>query len=476
MDQSKTPLYTALHLHSIKKPVSYHVPGHKYGFVPTLATENYFSGIMKIDATELPELDDLHSPEGVILLAEQLLAEVHNVRKSFFLVNGSTVGNLAMILAVCKENDRILVQRNCHKSVMNAIQLAKARPLFIEPDYISSWKVAGGVNYRAVKQAIDQFPDAKGIVLTYPNYYGMADSIEDIVEAAHEKGIPVLVDEAHGAHFTAGSSFPDSACSQGADVVVQSAHKTLPALTMGSYLHVNSSLVSVEKIKEQLQILQSSSPSYPIMASLDIARSYLASYNQSDIEYLTGQVTSFREKLGRIKQIKVLDYPGKGDPLKVTIQSACQLTGFELQEKLVKAGIYTELADSHNVLFVLPLLKKDMVYPFDDTVKKLEAILSEFECMLNEPDATVVSANGYSELALTYKEMQERPFFPAPILEATGRVSAETIIPYPPGIPLVIKGERLQWDTIKRLMELRQKGARFQGGIHLDEGKILVFV
>ncbi|WP_043931817.1 aminotransferase class I/II-fold pyridoxal phosphate-dependent enzyme [Bacillus sp. EB01] len=476
MNQSNTPLYTALHLHNLKNYVSYHVPGHKNGFVQSNINEDYFSAIMKIDATELAGLDDLHSPESVILEAEQLLAELHGVKKSFFLVNGSTAGNLAMILAVCKENDRMIVQRNCHKSVMNGLQLAKARPIFIEPNYINSWDVAGGISREAVIQAIREYPDAKGVIVTYPNYYGMADSIREIVDEAHKYGIPVLVDEAHGAHFSAGGSFPEPASSQGADIIVQSAHKTLPAMTMGSYLHVNSSLVSIDKIKEKLQFLQSSSPSYPIMASLDIARCYLSGYNHNDLGFLMDQVSSFRRKLSQIKQITVLDYPGEGDLLKVTIQSACQLSGFELQRELEKAGIYTELADSKNVLFVLPLLKKGMFYPFEDTVQRINAILSPYEQIINHKATIKIGRQSHSKLSLTYKKMEESDFILSKIIEAEGMIAAETIIPYPPGIPIIIKGERLQGDIIKRLMEMKQNGARFQGGIHLDKGEILVFV
>ncbi len=275
--QNRTPLFDALCKHSNPNPISFHVPGHKSGTIFNQQQNNYYQEILRIDATELSGLDDLHSPEGVIKEAEELLADLYQVKKSFFLVNGSTVGNLAMILSVCEKDDVILVQRNCHKSVLNALKLAKAHPVFIDPDYNQDWKTATGVSKEIVERAISLYPQAKALCLTYPNYYGMVYDLKSIIELAHVHHIPVLVDEAHGPHFILGDPFPETAIQLGADMVVHSAHKTLPAMTMGSYLHINSNRINSDKVRDYLQMLQSSSPSYVIMASLDLARNYLAS-------------------------------------------------------------------------------------------------------------------------------------------------------------------------------------------------------
>jgi arginine/lysine/ornithine decarboxylase len=232
--QTRIPLYEALIHYKNTNEISFHVPGHKSGVVLNQQSQNIFKELLKIDATEISGLDDLHSPEGVIKEAEELLAALYQVKKSFFLVNGSTVGNLAMILSVCEKDDVILVQRNCHKSVLNAIKLAKARPVFLEPEYNSEWKTSTGVAEKIVEKAISLYPNAKAVVLTYPNYYGMVYDLKSIIDLAHLKNIPVLVDEAHGPHFIIGEPFPASAIQLGADMVVHSAHKTLPAMTMGS--------------------------------------------------------------------------------------------------------------------------------------------------------------------------------------------------------------------------------------------------
>jgi arginine/lysine/ornithine decarboxylase len=334
-NQINTPLYHALIKHIKKTPLSFHVPGHKYGQILAPEANDYFKQILQIDATELSDLDDLHSPEGAILEAEALLTDLYQTKKSYFLVNGSTVGNLAMIMSACEEGTNVLVQRNCHKSIINALSLAKAAPIFLEPEFNQEWQVPSGISLETVKESIKLYPDAKALILTYPNYYGMGQDLQEIINEAHLHHIPVLVDEAHGPHFILGDPFPASALHFGADMVVQSAHKTLPAMTMGSFLHVNSELINMNMVKEYLAMFQSSSPSYPIMASLDLARSYLAAYEPKDIIYLLAEIQRFKEELAEITAIKVLEYPNdNGDPLKITIQSRCGLNGFDLQRRL----------------------------------------------------------------------------------------------------------------------------------------------
>jgi arginine/lysine/ornithine decarboxylase len=328
MDQKWTPLYDALMRHKEQKPVSFHVPGHKNGQIFNEKARLVFESILTIDMTEISGLDDLHSPDGPILEAEQLLAELYQVKSSYFLVNGSTVGNLAMILATCEKSDVVLVQRNCHKSVLHGLMLAEVEPVFIAPEIDEEWGLAGGVRLKDLQEALQAYPQTKAIILTHPTYHGQSNELTEIVSIAHKKNIPVLVDEAHGAHFILGSPFPESAIKAGADVVVHSAHKTLPAMTMGSYLHVNSELINENRVAFYLQMLQSSSPSYPIMASLDLARAYLASFSAENKEILLKKISSFRDELKQIKDIDVMEGTNdRLDPLKITIRSKMGLSG-----------------------------------------------------------------------------------------------------------------------------------------------------
>ena len=472
--QNRIPLFEALYKHTNTNPISFHVPGHKSGTIFHHQAKDIFQEILRIDATELAGLDDLHSPEGVIKDAEELLADLYQVEKSFFLVNGSTVGNLAMVLSVCEKDDIILVQRNCHKSVLNALELAKARPVFIEPEYNHDWKTATGVSKEIVEKAIYLYPEAKAIVLTYPNYYGMVYDLKSIIDTAHLHQIPVLVDEAHGPHFIIGEPFPASAIQLGADIVVQSAHKTLPAMTMGSYLHINSKRINSDKVKGYLQMLQSSSPSYVIMASLDLARNYLATYEQNDSSYLIKEINRFKSELKTIQSIKVLEYPDAlGDILKVTIQSRSKLSGFELQKKLEKLGIYTEMADLSNVLLILPLLKENQDYPLLGASTKMKELLDDLPYCLNEEE-TQNNSDKISELAIPFVKLSNVEKEAVPISEAAGQVCAETIIPYPPGIPLLLKGELITEGKVKQLIQLMNTGARFQGGSFLNINQISI--
>jgi arginine/lysine/ornithine decarboxylase len=473
--QSRIPLYEALIDHVNKKPISFHVPGHKYGQIQQVDASRFFGQTLRIDATELSGLDDLHAPEGVILEAEALLAKLYKVKKSFFLVNGSTVGNLAMVLAACSEDDVVLVQRNCHKSILNALKFSKVRPVFLEPEYNQEWKTAAGVSLATVKEAIHLYPDAKALILTYPNYYGLVFNLQAIIEEAHLHDIPVLVDEAHGAHFTIGNPFPASAVALGADIVVQSAHKTLPAMTMGSFLHFNSMLLNVNEVKEYLEMLQSSSPSYPIMASLDLARNYLAGYDKKDLSFLLKEIQGFKQELGTIPAIKVLEFPNQlGDFLKITVQTRCGLSGFELQKRLEAEAIYPEMADPYNILLILPLLKEGQRYPFEKAVLKIKRAFEGLP-LHNIKKAYMPGTPKISELAIGFKEMSGLGVKTLHMREALMHVCAETIIPYPPGVPLLLKGERITAERLEQLTSLIASGARFQGGSLLNQGLIKVF-
>lgn len=458
MKNSYVPILEQLIIQSEQERFSFHVPGHKNGKLFINKARPYFSSILKIDSTELTNLDDLHAPVGIIKEAETLAAKLYGSKRTFFLVNGSTVGNLAMVLATCKEGDTVLVQRNCHKSVMNACRLAKVQPVFLTTEMDDKSNIATGISEETLKIALEAFPQAKALVLTYPNYYGMTYPLKPLIDIAHEKGVAVLVDEAHGAHFTLGAPFPPSALDLGADVVVHSAHKTLPAMTMASFLHVHErSIVSEESVHQYLTMLQSSSPSYPLMASLDVARSYVASLDATRIDEIITSHAKFCEQLAKIPQWKVLQ---SDDPLKITLQTNCEASGIELQCRLEEQGIYVELADESHLLLVLSLA------PLTE-IEEIVAQMKEAVCDLplrKEPlSFASLTLPPYTKLELTYKEMEEARKKRVPFMKAKGLIAAETIIPYPPGIPYIMEGERLSIEKIEKTMEMIRTGVRFQG-------------
>lgn len=452
-------------------PVSFHVPGHKNGLLSGLPME--LRTALAYDTTELTGLDDLHQPEGVIQEAQESLRIFYGADASYFLVNGSTVGNLAMIYGTCRAGDTAIVQRNAHKSIFNALELVGVQPILVTPEWDEGTASVGVVSEQQIQETLHLYPDAKVVVLTYPTYYGAAgDHLTGIIELCHKKNIPVLVDEAHGAHFVLGDPFPQSALSLGADIVVHSAHKTLPAMTMGSYLHIKSKLVSKEKVEKYLQMLQSSSPSYLLMASLDDARAYAESYTALDKAHFAEVRKGFIAQLQRIERLQIVS---SNDPLKLMIRVE-GYSGFQLQQALEDEGVYGELADPYQVLFVLPLLKEGLSYDDVEVITRIEFAVKSL-CKLEENLQPVPPKNMKLEVGTLCYTKDELERFESNWLcyeEAVGKVAAASVIPYPPGIPLLIAGERVREEDVVSLRALTKMNASFQGAIRVKEKQILV--
>ena len=478
--QEKTPLFDALLAYVQELPVSCHVPGHKNGAIFHEAGKGIYEQLLKIDATEVDGLDDLHAPEGPILEAQLLLSQLYKSDRSYFLINGSTCGNLAAVMGVCDEEDVVLVQRNCHKSVLHGLMLAKAKPIFLKTIYNEEWGIAEGISPQTVKAALKMYPQAKALILTYPNYYGVGEYIEELITLAHQSDLTVIVDEAHGAHFVAGKPFMSSSLIYGADYVIQSAHKSLPAMTMGSYLHMNYGAKNMEKVESYLRMLQSSSPSYPIMASLDLARSFVGTLSKADVEYTRENISTFINQLNKVDGLKVMQRPENiCDILKVTIQTDGTFTGYELQSKLNEQGVYVELADPRNILLVLPILKVGQDYSYARIVNAIPKAVALLKVEEREKYIFPVIEDGdvMTELALSFSEMNSRQTKLIELALAENYIAAETITPYPPGIPYIMNGERLSKRKIAYLQNMLRLGAKFHGGIQLKaKQQILVYI
>ncbi|WP_322925178.1 aminotransferase class I/II-fold pyridoxal phosphate-dependent enzyme [Paenibacillus campi] len=280
----RAPLYERLIQYARSGNRSYHVPGHKNGAAFTQLAEqsnaafslDYVRQLLRLDVTEIEGTDDLHHPEGVIQEGQQLAARCFGAEETYWLVGGSTSGNLALLLSVCQQpGDLIIVQRNVHKSVIHGLMLAGAQAVFLAPEIEITSGLAVVPSAETVGQALERYPNARAVLLTSPNYYGIGTDLTAIARHCHERHIPLLVDEAHGAHYGHHPRFPQSALAAGADGVVQSTHKMLSAMTMGAMLHVQGKLLDRELLRQRLTMIQSSSPSYPIMASLDLSRYWL---------------------------------------------------------------------------------------------------------------------------------------------------------------------------------------------------------
>ncbi|MHC5280816.1 aminotransferase class I/II-fold pyridoxal phosphate-dependent enzyme [Listeria kieliensis] len=457
INQEETPLLQAIEQHIKKNPVSLHVPGHKNGAL----YGGDWQEILKYDLTEISGMDDLHHPESVILKSEELLRDAYGARESFFLVGGSTSGNLAMILAALRHGDSAVVARDVHKSVIHALELVGANPIFIEPKKDAVTGTAAGLDPVLLEQVLDANPDVRAVIVTYPNYYGAVFQLDRIVAVAHRYGALALVDEAHGAHFIASDEFPREALRAGADAVVQSAHKTLPALTMGAFLHVNTDKLDVRRY---LEMVQSSSPSYMVMASLDVARRYVALYSDEDFKAFW----KMRAKWLRFLEKQELEVVCPDDPLKLIVRKK-GFSGYRIAEQLEQAGFYPELADAKQVLLILPLLNKGMDFTPFGRIKWGEGDARQGESRMLD-----LAVPDVSRLWVPYQQMANLETAFLPLDEAAGAVAAENVALYPPGIPGVLRGEKLSERQINYLKQVR--GRHFHGGKRLKEGFIEVFL
>lgn len=465
MNQQQKPLVAALEQFEQQRPISFHVPGHKNGLLSTLP-QAYRTALV-YDVTELTTLDDLHYAEECIAEAQQLLQETYKSDASFFLVNGSTVGNLAMIYATCTAGDVVLVQRNAHKSVFHALELVGVIPVLLAPCFDPYTKTAGHVEMETVERAISQYPHAKALILTNPTYYGVVHAaLREIVNVAHEASIPVLVDEAHGAHLQAHASFPNSALQCGADIVVQSAHKTLSAMTMASFLHVRSDIIQSSQVAKYLRMLQSSSPSYMLLASLDDARHVVANYTDDDFAHMMQLRARFIEALQR-----TVDVITPADPLKLCVR-VIGYSGFQLKEALEAQHVFIELADNEQVLLVLPLLTKDQHYPYDEAVEKIERAVEVLQ--QQTPQHKEAPMLDYTDEVTALEPYEDGQCMLAPFSEAIGQKSAEYIVPYPPGIPLLVKGERITTKHIEAIERYVALQCPIQGEHRIEEQRLYI--
>ncbi|WP_026688719.1 aminotransferase class I/II-fold pyridoxal phosphate-dependent enzyme [Alteribacter aurantiacus] len=476
MDQGRMPLMERLIEYKRNNSISYHVPGHKNGLVFQEDVRTLFQDVLSIDVTEIEGMDDLHHPEGVIHEAENLASALYNVEDTAFLVGGSTAGNLAMLMGTLSEGDQVIVQRNSHQSVFHGLVLSGAKPIFIEPVIDENTGMTLGIDGEAVKTAIRRYPQAKAVIITSPSYEGYVQPLHSVVDEAHRAGMVVLVDEAHGAHLiTEGTEWPGSALKAGADAVVQSAHKMLPAMTMTAYLHIQGSRVNKQAIRRYLRMFQSSSPSYPLMGSLDGARAYLAGFTPESYNRLYEKVIAFRKELGIIPQWELapLQLSGfKQDPLKIVLRSRSNATGLELQRALNKHGIYPELANDRYLVLTLPLSLS-----WNDSKEHVERMRRAVEAFSVEKAGSELIAfkepvrERITELPFTYKELETMETEFVNWEQGAGHLAGEDIVPYPPGIPLIMRGERIEQAQIERLKELVRSGAKFQTGTHwLKEG------
>jgi len=494
LNHDRAPLYEALLEYRERKNRTFHVPGHKNGQVyeepgqdeqkikALVHEQAVLRQLMTIDVTEITGTDDLHQPTGVIREAQELAADCFGGEETYFLVNGSTVGNLALILTCCTEpGDVLIVQRNVHKSILHGLMLAGAHAVFVTPQLDAQSELPTAPTVDAITEALERYPAAKGVLLCSPNYYGMGVDLQAVATAVHAHGKPLLIDEAHGAHYGLHPSLPASALQCGADGVVQSTHKMLTSLTMSAMLHVQGDRLDRGLLRQRLAMLQSSSPSYPLMASLDVSRRWLHTRGADAFTQGLEAVAWFRGTMERLPRFTLLPFPAQDkagaayhtlDPFKVTVSDRNgQYSGYELQELLEDLGCVPEMSDVRHVVFVFSLgsTMEDAKALFD----ALEQIhQSSTEAWNNHK---LIHREDYTELLHHTSSLVSEPILfrlqpltedaweTVPLGQAVHRRVAEMVIPYPPGIPLLYPGECITAELERTLQQLSAQGAKCQG-------------
>lgn len=476
------PLLKSIKDYADIKALPLHMPGHKRGSIyQKLKLNLLFDNVLEMDTTEVPGVDNLFCPEGPLLKAQKLAARSFGADHSFFLINGTTSGIYAMIMSTTNPGDKIIIPRNAHRSAISATILGRLYPVYILPEVDTQMGIAMGIKPEIVEEAIKKNPDAKAVLITNPTYYGACSDLESIANIVHSYGKVLLVDEAHGSHFIFHKDLPKCAISSGADIVAQSTHKTLLSMTGSSMLHIKSNKVDLEKIRFFLQLVQTTSPSHVMLASLDAARYIMDRYGYMLLDECIKYSNMVRDEINQKTKFYCLSYDKirkngiyNIDPTRLTVCVKEGGIGGSKADRVLreKYNIQVELSDLNNIVAITTVADDEGVYN-----RFLDAIfaLSKYAKEKN-------SVNNYAEPP-QYLPVGELPPFEAiyrntemiDIKKSVGFVSAEMAVPYPPGIPIIMPGERINHDIVDFLIQCKDIGIKISGTAdpNLDKIKII---
>ena len=468
----------------------FHMPGHKRN-----PDSGFLSEMYKIDITEIDGFDNLHHAEGIIKNAQEKAASLYHSKETFYLINGSTVGILTSIAALSDRGKKLIMARNCHKAVYHGAFLNQLETEYIYPKMIEEFGISDGITAQQVEDKIQEIilregiSDEQagkliaGIVVTSPTYDGILSDVNSIVKSAHNYGIPVIVDQAHGAHFGFHSAFPENAVSDGADLVIHSTHKTLPAPTQTALLHYNSLLVSLETVKKYLRIYQSSSPSYVLMAGIDSCMDFVKREGQERLEQLLISRKELSERSKELKKIKIypsmlerginghdiskIFFQGTEEPGRLLISvRGSGFTGQQLYDVLRETyHLQMEMCASDYVIAILSMM--DRKEGFDRLWKALsetDKLLTNTEKNTKEektqfPEYCHFQPDAVLKISDAYMAEEES----VPLREAKGRIVSEFVNLYPPGIPLLVPGEKIDDKMIPMIEAYLHNGYAVQG-------------
>lgn len=469
--------------HAKKNTVSFHMPGHKgAGIYSRYHYDDFLQRMMDCDITEIPGADNLFQTEGIIRATQQKYGSLYDVDYSYLLINGTSGGLIAAILASVAPEGKLIMARNCHKAVFNALTLGNIQPVYAYPARIEGQDIAGVIPVEEIERLLEENPDAESVILPSPNYYGICSDIQAIAEAVHKAGKVLIVDQAHGAHlhffhkFGAGQKMPLSAERCGADIVVNSTHKTLASFTQSAILNLNSNRVDRYRLEDKLQAIQSTSPSYLLMGSLDINAELLENHGAALMNAWQENLDDFYRRAADIPGLSIMQVPNL-DRTKINLDmSRVGLSGADLERALNQRDIFPELFTG-NLLMCMTGIGNTR----EHMTRLLEALTEIAEESRNIGGAQTNSTN-QTTLPKTGSQMTVPPqakFVGIPknkqyilLDQATDQICAGSIIPYPPGIPLICPGEVFTAEIVQYVQFLRKTGEKVIGVT--DAGTVLV--
>ena len=465
-DQSKAPIYEALEVFRGERIVPFDVPGHKRGQGNPELTKLLGKQCVGIDVNSMKALDNLCHPVSVIKEAEELAADAFGAAHAFLMVGGTTSSVQSMVLSVCKKGDKIILPRNVHRSVINALVLCGATPIYVNPDMDSRLGIALGMRLSQVERTVSEHPDAVAVLVNNPTYYGICSDLKRIVELAHGHGMRVLADEAHGTHFYFGENMPLSAMAAGADMASVSMHKSGGSLTQSSFLLTGPD-VSPGYVRQIITLTQTTSASYLLLASLDISRRNLALRGRQEFAKVTALAEYARKEINQIGGYyaytaelingdSIFDF----DRTKLTVNTlGIGLAGIEVYDLLRdEYDIQMELGDIANVLAYISIGDRER-----DT-ERLIGALEEIRRKYGRDDANLYTQEyiepkvAVSPQSAFYAEKESLP-----LRETKGRICSEFVMCYPPGIPILAPGEEITEEILEYIIYAKEKGCSMTG-------------
>lgn len=465
--QQKAPIHEALEKHKLNRVVPFDVPGHKGGRGNVELTNFLGEKCLKVDVNSMKPLDNLCHPVSVIREAEQIAADAFGAKSAFFMVNGTTASVQGMIMSVCKAGDKIIMPRNVHRSAINALVVCGAVPIYINPGVNKELGIPLGMSVSDVEKTIIENPDAKAILVNNPTYYGICSNLREIVRIAHKYNVMVLVDEAHGTHFYFGEDMPVSAMAAGADMAAVSMHKTGGSLTQSSFLLCGEG-INANHVRQVINLTQTTSGSYLLLVSLDIARKNL-SLNGKELfqktvefaEYARGEINKLGGYYAFSKEIINGDTVFAFDRTKLSVHTRnIGLAGIEVYDLLRdEYGIQIEFGDISNFLAIISAGDRAL------EIERLIASLSEIKRIYGKEDQTGMFDHEYidPDVAMVPQQAFYSPKKSIKITESFGCICGEFVMCYPPGIPILAPGERITEDIINYIQYAKEKGCFLTG-------------